>query len=91
METYSGLKGPSGQFPIENSASLPTRSRVFLNLSFQYELERRKFAQDLIEFDRKYSTMFSGKPRTTDNDDGVSHEEFLRFITRKPLSYVQTG
>ncbi|KAH8110730.1 FAD binding domain-containing protein [Phellopilus nigrolimitatus] len=42
-----------------------------------YELERRKYAQDLIDFDRKFSALFSGKPRTEENHDGVSHEEFL--------------
>ncbi|GJJ11380.1 hypothetical protein Clacol_005612 [Clathrus columnatus] len=42
-----------------------------------YELERRKFAQDLIEFDRKFAALFSGKPRTEEFQDGVSHEEFM--------------
>ncbi|KAI5123497.1 hypothetical protein M0805_008865 [Coniferiporia weirii] len=42
-----------------------------------YEFERRTFAQDLIEFDRKFSALFSGKPRTEDCQDGVTHEEFL--------------
>ncbi|KLO06801.1 hypothetical protein SCHPADRAFT_678024 [Schizopora paradoxa] len=42
-----------------------------------YEFERRKYAQDLINFDKKFSALFSGKPRTEDNQDGVSHEEFL--------------
>ncbi|KAI5120427.1 hypothetical protein M0805_009889 [Coniferiporia weirii] len=42
-----------------------------------YEFERRKFAQDLIEFDRKFSALFSGKPRTEDNQGGVTHKEFL--------------
>lgn len=42
-----------------------------------YEIERRKFAQDLINFDRKFATLFSGKPRTEDSEDGVSHEEFV--------------
>ncbi|KAF8511810.1 FAD binding domain-containing protein [Hysterangium stoloniferum] len=42
-----------------------------------YEFERRKFAQDLINFDRKFSALFSGKPRTSDNENGVTHEEFL--------------
>ncbi|EIW58510.1 uncharacterized protein TRAVEDRAFT_58730 [Trametes versicolor FP-101664 SS1] len=42
-----------------------------------YEFERRKYAQDLIDFDKKFSKLFSGKPRTEDNQDGVSHEEFL--------------
>lgn len=47
------------------------------HISSQYEFERRKYAQDLINFDKKFSALFSGKPRTEDNQDGVSHEEFL--------------
>ncbi|KAF8126082.1 FAD binding domain-containing protein [Boletus edulis] len=43
-----------------------------------YEHERRKYAQDLIDFDKKFATLFSGKPRTAENEDGVSHDEFLR-------------
>ncbi|KAI0738661.1 FAD binding domain-containing protein [Daedaleopsis nitida] len=48
-----------------------------LSLLKTYELERRKYAQDLINFDKKFSKLFSGKPRTEANEDGVSHEEFL--------------
>ncbi|KAL5513388.1 hypothetical protein ACEPAH_3787 [Sanghuangporus vaninii] len=43
-----------------------------------YEFERRKYAQDLIDFDRKWSKLFSGKPRTEQNKDGVSHEEMMK-------------
>ena len=43
----------------------------------QYEFERRKYAQDLINFDKKFATLFSGKPWTEENQDGVSHDEFL--------------
>lgn len=43
-----------------------------------YEAERRKYAQDLIDFDKQFAALFSGKPRTSDNQDGVSHEEFLK-------------
>ncbi|KIP04908.1 hypothetical protein PHLGIDRAFT_176210 [Phlebiopsis gigantea 11061_1 CR5-6] len=42
-----------------------------------YELERRKFAQDLINFDKMFAAMFSSKPRTAQNKDGVTHEEFI--------------
>lgn len=44
----------------------------------QYEFERRKYAQDLIDFDVKFSGLFSGKPRTEINLDGVSHQEFIQ-------------
>ncbi|KAF8757742.1 Phenol hydroxylase, C-terminal dimerization domain [Rhizoctonia solani] len=42
-----------------------------------YELERRKYAQDLIEFDRKFSALFSGKAQSAANMDGVSHQQFV--------------
>ncbi|KAI8996410.1 FAD binding domain-containing protein [Trametes punicea] len=48
-----------------------------LSLLKTYEFERRKYAQDLINFDKKFSKLFSGKPRTHENQDGVTHEEFL--------------
>ncbi|KZT67342.1 hypothetical protein DAEQUDRAFT_767249 [Daedalea quercina L-15889] len=48
-----------------------------ISLLKTYELERRKYAQDLIDFDKKFAALFSGKPRTKDDGDGVSHEEFL--------------
>ena len=46
-------------------------------LGHQYEFERRKYAQDLINFDKKWSTLFSGKPRSAENLGGVSHEDML--------------
>ncbi|KAF8555665.1 hypothetical protein OG21DRAFT_1483710 [Imleria badia] len=42
-----------------------------------YEHERRQFAQDLINFDKEFATLFSGKPRTAENADGVTHEQFM--------------
>jgi len=44
----------------------------------QYEFERRKYAQDLIAFDKQFSALFSGKPKTTDQEDGITHDEFFR-------------
>jgi len=51
-----------------------------LSLLKTYELERRKYAQDLINFDVKFSELFSGKPRTEINQNGVSHEDFLKIF-----------
>lgn len=48
-----------------------------MSLLSTYESERRKYAQDLIAFDKQFSTLFSGKPRTEEFSDGVSHDEFL--------------
>ncbi|KAJ6619953.1 FAD binding domain-containing protein [Mycena sp. CBHHK59/15] len=49
-----------------------------LSLLKTYEFERRKYAQDLINFDMKFSELFSGKPRTEINQSGVSHQDFLK-------------
>lgn len=47
----------------------------------QYESERRQYAQKLIDFDKKFAKLFSGKPPTEVSDElGVSHEEFMRYI-----------
>ena len=55
---------------------------------WQYELERRKYAQDLINFDKKFSALFSGKPKSEEYADGVTHEEFLQYaFATKVLSY----
>jgi len=53
------------------------RGRADISLLKTYEFERQKYAQDLIDFDREFSALFSGKPRTSDNEEGVSHEQFL--------------
>ncbi|KAG6900026.1 hypothetical protein C0993_004083 [Termitomyces sp. T159_Od127] len=41
-----------------------------------YELERKKYAQDLIEFDKQFAEMFSGTIRSAEGHDGVSAAEF---------------
>ncbi|KDQ13598.1 hypothetical protein BOTBODRAFT_363213 [Botryobasidium botryosum FD-172 SS1] len=38
-----------------------------------YELERRKFAQDLIDFDKMFATLYSNTPKPGDKD----HERFV--------------
>ncbi|KAI6011133.1 FAD binding domain-containing protein [Pisolithus marmoratus] len=43
-----------------------------------YESERRKYAQDLIDFDKQYAALFSGKPKISNSQGGVSHEEFFK-------------
>ncbi|KAG2137579.1 FAD binding domain-containing protein [Suillus bovinus] len=45
-----------------------------------YESERRKFALDLIAFDKMYSTLFSGKPLTEENSHGVAPEQFMEIF-----------
>jgi len=48
-----------------------------MNLLKTYESERRKYAQDLINFDKKFAALFSGKPASENNTDGVTHEQFM--------------
>ncbi|PSK34046.1 Ubiquinone biosynthesis monooxygenase COQ6, mitochondrial [Elsinoe australis] len=46
-----------------------------------YQSERRRIAQDLINFDHKFSRLFSGRPAKDAADEaGVSMEEFKRVF-----------
>ena len=48
-----------------------------------YHTERRTIAQELIEFDRAFSSMFSGKIGASQDDaSGLTHEEFLEVFSR---------
>ncbi|KAG5725040.1 Phenol 2-monooxygenase [Termitomyces sp. T112] len=47
-----------------------------------YELERRKYAQDLIDFDKKFAKMFSGKIQSAENHDGISVAEFTNAFSK---------
>lgn len=58
--------------------ALVVRGWADTSLLSTYESERRKYALDLIAFDKKFSTLFSGKPLSEENSDGVSHEQFLK-------------
>ncbi|KMP09391.1 phenol 2-monooxygenase [Coccidioides immitis RMSCC 2394] len=51
-----------------------------------YQLERRKVAQQLIDFDREFAGMFSGKIKV-EEESGLTHEEFLNvFLTGNGFS-----
>jgi len=42
-----------------------------------YQSERRRIAQDLIEFDHKFSRLFSGRPaQDVMDEEGISIDEF---------------
>ncbi|MCY0963780.1 FAD-dependent monooxygenase [Parathalassolituus penaei] len=45
-----------------------------------YSAERREYGQALIDFDREFSAMFSAKPKSADNPDGVDPAEFQRYF-----------
>jgi phenol 2-monooxygenase len=45
-----------------------------------YSDERREYGQALIDFDREFSRMFSAKPKSPENPDGVDPAEFQRYF-----------
>ncbi|MBV1788063.1 FAD-dependent monooxygenase [Marinobacterium sp. D7] len=45
-----------------------------------YSAERREYGQALIDFDREFSRMFSSKPKSAENPDGVDPAEFQRYF-----------
>lgn len=47
-----------------------------------YSAERREYAQALIDFDREFSRMFSSKPKSPQNPDGVDPADFQRYFQR---------
>ncbi|KAJ5484847.1 hypothetical protein N7539_004835 [Penicillium diatomitis] len=48
-----------------------------------YQTERQTIAQQLIEFDKAFSSMFSGKiGATEDGVQGLTHEEFLQVFSQ---------
>lgn len=48
-----------------------------MSLLQTYEFERRKYAQDLIAFDKEFSALFSKKLREDGEGPGPTHEEFI--------------
>ncbi|MBV8107588.1 MAG: FAD-binding monooxygenase [Hyphomicrobiales bacterium] len=55
------------------------------SLLYTYSAERRAIAQDLIDFDREWATMFSAKPKAAGDmeGDGVDPAEFQKYFERK--------
>ena len=48
-----------------------------------YQSERRQIAQDLIEFDHKFSRLFSGRPAKDVMDaEGISMEGFKQAFVK---------
>ncbi|KAG2159492.1 FAD binding domain-containing protein [Suillus bovinus] len=58
--------------------ALAVRGWADMSLLSTYESERRKFALELIAFDKKWSTLVCGQPLTEQNSDGVSPEHLVK-------------
>lgn len=51
-----------------------------------YQTERRKVAQDLIDFDHKFSRLFSGRPaKDADDKDGINMDDFRSAYEKSNL------
>jgi phenol 2-monooxygenase len=46
-----------------------------------YEMERQTVAQQLIAFDKEFSSMFSGKIGAENDNEGLTHEQFLKVFS----------
>lgn len=57
-----------------------------------YQSERRRVAQDLIEFDHKFSRLFSGRPaKDVMDEEGISMAEFKSAFEKGNLFASGTG
>ena len=65
---------------------LPPSETSATQLLESYETERQKIAQELIEFDTKFSSMFSGKISAATGDPdaagALTHEQFLEVFSQ---------
>lgn len=50
------------------------------NILQTYSAERHEYGQALIDFDREFSRMFSAKPKSAENPEGVDPAEFQRYF-----------
>ena len=53
------------------------------SLLHSYSGERQSIAKELIEFDREFARMFSAKPKTAEDEDGVDPAEFQRYFIKQ--------
>ncbi len=48
-----------------------------------YSAERQAIAGELIDFDREFAKMFSAKPKSSEEEDGVDPAEFQRYFIKQ--------
>lgn len=59
------------------------RGRAGPELLRTYSFERQSIAQELIDFDREWAAMFSARPKSADNPDGIDPAEFQRYFIKQ--------
>lgn len=52
-------------------------------LLHSYSAERQAIAKELIDFDREFAAMFSAKPKTADDENGIDPAEFQRYFIKQ--------
>lgn len=52
-------------------------------LLHSYSAERQAIAKELIDFDREFAKMFSAKPKTAEDEDGVDPAAFQRYFIKQ--------
>lgn len=56
-----------------------------------YQSERRRIAQDLIDFDHKFSRLFSGRPaKDLMDEEGINLAEFKEAFVKGNMVYIYT-
>lgn len=63
--------------------ALVLRGLAPAQLLHSYSVERQAIAQELIDFDREFAKMFSAKPKTVKDDDGVDPVEFQQYFLKR--------
>ncbi|MBE1296196.1 MAG: 3-hydroxybenzoate 4-monooxygenase [Rhodobacteraceae bacterium] len=58
------------------------REQAVPEILHSYSAERQGVAKMLIDFDREFARMFSAKPKSEDNEDGVDPEEFQKYFVQ---------
>jgi phenol 2-monooxygenase len=53
------------------------------DLLHSYSAERKAIAKELIDFDREFAAMFSAKPKTDEDENGIDPAEFQRYFVKQ--------
>lgn len=92
VHTHSPKAGQGMNVSMQDTYNLGWKIAGVLNGTLDrkvlktYESERRKIAQDLIEFDHKFSRLFSGRPAKDVADEaGISMSEFKEAFVKGNL------
>ncbi|KAI9373249.1 thioredoxin-like protein [Aspergillus egyptiacus] len=79
MDSYNLAWKPA--YPVNGLSNTSSDTAGPNPLLDTYHLERHANAEELINFDRKFSTSFSDKVGTAESKSGVSHEEFVNMFS----------